>query len=79
MADEADSKSVVGNHVRVQVPLPAVKRKVPNLILFPENGSELIFIHDNRILAERSISILKRCKVLNLKLHSLINSIDPTP
>ncbi len=25
MADEADSKSVVGNHVRVQVPLPAVK------------------------------------------------------
>ena len=25
MADEADSKSVVGNHVRVQVPLPAVE------------------------------------------------------
>ena len=25
MADEADSKSVVGNHVWVQVPLPAVK------------------------------------------------------
>ena len=25
MADEADSKSVVGNHVRVQVPLPAVQ------------------------------------------------------
>ena len=25
MADEADSKSVVGNHVRVQVPLPASK------------------------------------------------------
>ena len=25
MADEADSKSVVGNHVRVQVPLPAEK------------------------------------------------------
>ena len=24
MADEADSKSVVGNNVRVQVPLPAV-------------------------------------------------------
>ena len=24
MADEADSKSVVGNHVRVQVPLPAL-------------------------------------------------------
>ena len=23
LADEADSKSVVGNHVRVQVPLPA--------------------------------------------------------
>ena len=28
MADEADSKSVVGNHVRVQVPLPAVGRIV---------------------------------------------------
>ncbi len=27
MADEADSKSVVGNHVRVQVPLPAVNEK----------------------------------------------------
>ena len=26
MADEADSKSVVGNHVRVQVPLPAVQK-----------------------------------------------------
>ena len=25
MADEADSKSVVGNHVRVQVPPPAVQ------------------------------------------------------
>lgn len=25
MADEADSKSVVGNYVRVQVPPPAVK------------------------------------------------------
>ena len=25
MADEADSKSVVGNHVWVQVPLPALK------------------------------------------------------
>ena len=30
MADEADSKSVVGNHVRVQVPLPAVlKHQIP--------------------------------------------------
>ena len=28
MADEADSKSVVGNHVRVQVPLPAVQKSV---------------------------------------------------
>ena len=27
MADEADSKSVVGNHVWVQVPLPALKRE----------------------------------------------------
>ena len=27
MADEADSKSVVGNHVWVQVPLPAVTKK----------------------------------------------------
>ena len=27
MADEADSKSVVGNHVWVQVPLPALKSK----------------------------------------------------
>ena len=27
MADEADSKSVVGNHVWVQVPLPALVKK----------------------------------------------------
>ena len=27
MADEADSKSVVGNHVRVQVPLPALSKE----------------------------------------------------
>ena len=33
MADEADSKSVVGNHVRVQVPLPAVKALI-NSVLF---------------------------------------------
>ena len=31
MADEADSKSVVGNHVRVQVPLPAVLRNAINV------------------------------------------------
>lgn len=31
MADEADSKSVVGNHVRVQVPLPAANPYNPNL------------------------------------------------
>lgn len=27
MADDADSKSVVGNHVWVQVPLPALIKK----------------------------------------------------
>ncbi len=32
MADEADSKSVVGNHVRVQVPLPAVFLMAENLV-----------------------------------------------
>ena len=30
MADDADSKSVVGNHVWVQVPLPALKVKLSN-------------------------------------------------
>ena len=33
MADEADSKSVVGNHVRVQVPLPAVNL-IPKVLEF---------------------------------------------
>ena len=28
MADDADSKSVVGNHVWVQVPLPALKKSL---------------------------------------------------
>ena len=34
MADEADSKSVVGNHVWVQVPLPALKsfKKIPKTV-----------------------------------------------
>ena len=32
MADEADSKSVVGNHVRVQVPPPAPDNDNPNPI-----------------------------------------------
>ena len=32
MADEADSKSVVGNHVRVQVPLPALKKPVKSRV-----------------------------------------------
>ena len=31
MADEADSKSVVGNRVRVQVPLPALKVRIGNI------------------------------------------------
>ena len=35
MADEADSKSVVGNHVRVQVPLPAVLRNAINVAEMP--------------------------------------------
>ena len=33
MADEADSKSVVCEHVRVRVPLPAVNKKPKSLIL----------------------------------------------
>ena len=32
MADDADSKSVVGNHVWVQVPLPALKNSVTMLM-----------------------------------------------
>ena len=35
MADEADSKSVVGNHVRVQVPLPAVYEDAINVAETP--------------------------------------------
>ena len=34
MADEADSKSVVGDHVRVQVPLPALNGAKPNPVYF---------------------------------------------
>ena len=33
MADEADSKSVVGNNVWVQVPLPAGKLKMRDLLI----------------------------------------------
>ena len=53
MADEADSKSVVGNHVWVQVPLPALKKWLI-LIRYPATffielrrpgaGSMLLFI-----------------------------------
>lgn len=38
MADEADSKSVVGNHVRVQVPLPALKERQSVALFF-------VFLH----------------------------------
>ena len=38
MADEADSKSVVGNHVRVQVPPPAVQTD-----LFLTDGSVFFY------------------------------------
>lgn len=34
MADDADSKSVVGNHVWVQVPLPALQEEYPMDALF---------------------------------------------
>lgn len=50
MADEADSKSVVGNHVRVQVPPPAGKNQQQpvcmsfNLIIGLKNGMS-VFRH----------------------------------
>ena len=34
MADDADSKSVAGNRVRVQVPLPALNGAKPNPVYF---------------------------------------------
>ena len=34
MADEADSKSVVGNHVWVQVPLPALFKEYCKITFF---------------------------------------------
>ena len=57
MADEADSKSVVGNHVWVQVPLPAVKREA----LF--NKKNRVFIMPVSAVCfaaeERSVKIMK--------------------
>ena len=45
MADEADSKSVVGNNVRVQVPPPALKK-----VLTPFGESTFSFILNQLIL-----------------------------
>ena len=42
MADDADSKSVVGNHVWVQVPLPAVNLRSQNALLISVLASFLL-------------------------------------
>ena len=42
MADEADSKSVVDNHVRVQVPLPAGK-KIAEMLDFTSVFGNFLF------------------------------------
>ena len=59
MADEADSKSVVGNHVWVQVPLPAVKRET----LFNKKKRTELFIMPVSAVCfaaeERSVKIMK--------------------
>jgi hypothetical protein len=44
MADEADSKSVVGNHVRVQVPLPAEGRIAERLSFYRCFGDFLLLL-----------------------------------
>lgn len=51
MADEADSKSVVGNHVWVQVPLPAFIFLLKALILLSFSKSVLYFF-DYLLLTE---------------------------
>ena len=43
MADEADSKSVVGNHVWVQVPSPAVIR------YYKEHDGSIMFFYYNEL------------------------------
>ena len=53
MADEADTKSVVGNHVRVQVPLPAVKHSNPNLLPIGETFGFVVFLKDVNMLVAR--------------------------
>ena len=44
MADEADSKSVVGNHVRVQVPLPAPDNDNPNPVPIGDGFGFLVYL-----------------------------------
>ena len=58
MADEADSKSVVGNHVRVQVPLPAVKTCRRNL-------ASLFYIKSN--YQNKNIRYSNYCRIREIK------------
>ena len=44
MADEADSKSVVGNHVWVQVPLPAPDHDNPNPVPIGDGFGFLVYL-----------------------------------
>ena len=44
MADEADSKSVVGNHVRVQVPPPAPDNDNPNPVPIGDGFGFLVYL-----------------------------------
>lgn len=45
MADEADSKSVVGNHVWVQVPLPALFAKPRKSKIFSKSRVCGVFLY----------------------------------
>ena len=62
MADDADSKSVAGNRVRVQVPLPASNQYNPNL--FPIGNGFGLFVFFRQISVEDS---QKNIAVISLK------------
>ena len=51
MADEADSKSVVGNHVRVQVPLPAGEEQE----IFCEKGFLFVYLRKTAVKNDCSV------------------------
>ena len=73
MADEADSKSVVGNNVRVQVPLPAVI-KIAEMLVKSRYSAIFIFWFLITLITFFTNNARKGEHLARMIFHNLVNS-----